>query len=99
MDQMRLQLQLLQQLHQPPPAVGGLERDRHARRRHAKDRHQLDLVIGEVAVALHATGGVQDRDLGALAMHLHADLHIHQASVPELDWCPKPNYLPRNSRG
>jgi hypothetical protein len=58
MDQVRLQLNSSSNSTSHPPAVGRLERDRRARRQHAKDRHQLDLVIGEVAVALHATGGV-----------------------------------------
>jgi hypothetical protein len=54
-----------------------------------KDRHQLDRVIGEVAVALHATGGVQDRDLGALGMHVHADIHLHQGLGPRARSVPE----------
>ena len=49
---MRFQLQLLQQLDQPPPAVGSLERDRGAWWQRTKDRHQLGRVVGQVAVAL-----------------------------------------------
>ena len=41
MDQVRLQLQFLQQLDQPAPAVGGLEGHRGARRQRPKDRDQL----------------------------------------------------------
>jgi len=90
MDQVRFQLQLLQQPHQPAPAVGRLEGDRRTRRQHAKDRHQLDRVIGDVAVALLVTGGVQDRDLGAVAMHVHPDVHIHQGLLPRARLVPKP---------
>jgi hypothetical protein len=86
----RFQLPLLQQLHQPAPAVGGLEGDRRARRQHAKDRHQLDRVMGDVAVALLVTGGVHDRDLGALVMHVHADVHSHQGLLPRARLVPKP---------
>jgi hypothetical protein len=52
MDQVRLQLQLLQQVDQPAPAVGGLERHRGAWRQLTQDRHSLGRIIGEVAVAL-----------------------------------------------
>jgi integrase len=75
--QVRFQLQFLQQLDQPPPAVGGLERHRGARRQHAKDRHQLGRIVGDVAVALEDAGVVHDGDLGALAVHVHADVHTH----------------------
>jgi len=90
MDQVRLQLQLLQQLDQPAPAVGGLEGHRGARRQRAKDRHQLGRVVGQIAVALGDAGGIHDGDLGALAMHVHPDVDTHQGLLPELDWSPKP---------
>ena len=80
MDQ--VQLQLLQQLDQPAPAIGRLERDWGARRQGAKDRHQLGRIVGNVAVALLDAGGIHDGDLGALAMHVHADVHIHQGLLP-----------------
>jgi hypothetical protein len=86
MDQMRLQLQLLQQLDQPTPAVGGLEGDRRARRQRTKDRHQCGRIVGQVAVTLGDAGGVDDGDLGALAMYVHPDLHTHEGLGPELDW-------------
>jgi hypothetical protein len=90
MDQMRFQLQFLQQLDQPAPAVGGLEGHRRAWRQHAKESHQLGRVVGQVAVALLVAGGVQDRDLGALAMHVHADIHTHQGLGPRARLVPKP---------
>jgi hypothetical protein len=77
MDQVRLQLQVVEQVDQPAPAVGGLERDRGARRQGTQDRHQLGGVVGDVAVALLGAGVVDDGDLGALAMHVHADVHTH----------------------
>ena len=52
MDQVRLQLQFLEQIDQPPPAVGGLEGDRGAWRERPKDWDQLGRVVGQVAVAL-----------------------------------------------
>jgi hypothetical protein len=67
-----------EELDQPAPAGGGLEGHRGARRKHAKDRDQLGRVVGQVAVALLDAGAVHDGDLGALAMHAHADTHIHQ---------------------
>ena len=81
---MRFQLQLLQQLHQPPPAVGGLKRYRGAWRQRTQDRDQLGRVVRDVAVALLDPGLVDHRDLGALAMHVHPDVHIHQGLLPEL---------------
>jgi hypothetical protein len=90
MDQLRLQLQLLQQLHQPPPAVGSLERDRCARRKGAKDRHQLGWIVSDVAVALLDAGGIHDGDLGALAMHVHPDIHTHEGLGPRARQSPKP---------
>jgi hypothetical protein len=82
MDQVRLQLQLLQQLDQPPPAVGGLQRHRGARRQRAKDRHQLGRIVGEVAVALLDAGVVHDGDLGTLAVHVHPDVDTHVGLLP-----------------
>jgi len=90
MDQVRLQLQLLQQLDQPAPAVGGLERHRGAWRERPKDGDQLGRSIGNVAVALGDTSLVDDGDLGALAMHVHADVHIHQGLLPRARLVPKP---------
>jgi hypothetical protein len=83
-DQVRLQL--LQQLDQPPPAIGGLEGDRGTRRKRAKDRHQLGRIVSDVAVVLLGAGVIHDGDLGALTMDVHPDIDIHQASSPELDW-------------
>jgi hypothetical protein len=82
MDQVRLQLQLLEQVDQPAPAVGGLKRHRGARRKGAKDRDQLGRIVGEVAVALRGAGVVHDGDLGALAMDVHPDVHSHQGLLP-----------------
>jgi hypothetical protein len=90
MDQVRVQFQFLQQLDQPAPAVGGLERDRGAWRQHAKDRHQLGRIVGEVAVALEDAGVVDHGDLGALAVHVHADVHSHQGLLPRARQIPKP---------
>jgi hypothetical protein len=90
MDQVRLQLQLLQQLHQPTPAVGGLEGHRGAWRERAKDWYQLGRVVGQVAVTLLDAGGVDGGDLGALAMHVHPDVHTHQGLLPRARLVPKP---------
>jgi len=90
MNQVRLQLQFLEQVDQPAPAVGGLEGHRGAGRQRAKDRHQLGRVVGQVAVAQLITGGVHDGDLGALAMHVHADVHTHQGLLPRARLVPKP---------
>jgi hypothetical protein len=89
MDQVRLQLQLLEQLDQPAPAVGGLEGHPGARRQPTKDWDQLGWVVGQVAVALLIAGGVDDGDLGALAMHVHADVHIHQGLLPRARSVPE----------
>jgi hypothetical protein len=86
MDQVRFQLQLLQQLDQPAPAVSGLERHRGPGREGAQDRHQLGRIIGNVAVALLGAGGIHDGDLGALAMHVHADVHTHVGLLPRARW-------------
>jgi len=82
MDQVRLQLQSLQQLDQPAPPVGGLKSHRGAGWQPTQDRQQLGWVVGHVAVALHVTGLIEDGDLGALAMHVHADVHTHLGLLP-----------------
>jgi hypothetical protein len=51
-----------------PPGAG---------RHNAKDGRQLGLVIREIAVALDGTGVIDDGDLGALAVDVHADVHAH----------------------
>ena len=89
MDQMRRQLQFLQQIDQPAPAVGGLEGDRSAWREHAKDWYQRGRVVGQVAVTLLDAGGVDDGDLGALAMHVHPDVHSHQGLLPRARLVPE----------
>jgi hypothetical protein len=89
MDQVRLQLQFLEQIDQPAPAVGGLEGHRGARRQPTKDRDQLGRVVGQVAVALLDTGGVHDGDLGALAMHVHPDVDTHQGLLPRARLVPE----------
>jgi hypothetical protein len=45
-DQVRLQAELLEQVSQPAPAVGGLERHRGAALQLAEDGDQLDRVVG-----------------------------------------------------
>src|SRR5512132_924342 len=90
MDQVRLQLQLLQQLHQPAPAVGRLERDRSAWRQRAKDRDQLGRIVGELAVVLLDAGVIQHRDLGTLAVDVHPDVDPHQGLLPRARQSPKP---------
>ena len=89
MDQVRLQLQLLQQLHQPAPAVGRLERDRSAWRQRAKDRDQLGRIVGEVAVVLLDAGVIQHRDLGTLAVEVHPDIDTHQGLGPRARLVPE----------
>jgi len=90
MDQMRLQLQFLEQVDQPTPAVGGRKGHRGARRERAKDWHQLGRVVGQVAVALGDAAVVHDGDLGALAMQVHPDIHSHQGLLPRARLVPKP---------
>jgi hypothetical protein len=88
-----LELEPLEQLDQPAPPVGGLEGHRGAGWQPAKDRLELGRVIGDVAVALHGTGLVDDGDLGALAVHVHADVHSHcgppslRSSIPGAQGC------------
>jgi hypothetical protein len=89
MDQVRLQLQVFQQLDQPTPTVGGLERHWGAWRQRAKDRDQLGRVVGEVAVVLLDAGVIHDRHLGALAMHVHPDVHPHQGLHPRARLIPE----------
>jgi len=81
-DQVRLQLQFIEQLGQPAPAVGGLEGDRPARRQTTQDRDQVGRVIGQVAVGELDTMLVHQRHLGALAVNVHADVHPHQGLLP-----------------
>jgi hypothetical protein len=90
MNQMRFQFQLLEQIDQPTPAVGGLERHRGARWQRAKDRHQLRRIVGNVAVALGDAGVIQHRDLRALAVDVHPDLDTHQGLLPRARRSPKP---------
>jgi hypothetical protein len=89
MDQVRFQLQLLQQLHQPTPAVGGLERHRGARRQPTQDRHQLGWIVGNVAVVLLDAGVIQHRDLRALAVDVHPDVDTHQGLLPRARLVPE----------
>jgi hypothetical protein len=88
-DQVRLEVEVVEQVDQPAPAVGGLEGDRGARGQGAQDRDELGRVVGDVAVVLLGAGVVQDGDLGALAMDVHADVHTHQGLLPELVMHPK----------
>src|SRR5215218_3931823 len=71
------------------PAVGGLEGHRGTWRQRAKDRHQLGRVVGQVAVVLGDAGGIHDGDLGALAMHVHTDVHSHQGLLPRARLVPE----------
>jgi hypothetical protein len=80
-DQVRLQVQLAQQVDQPAPAVGGLEGDRGAGLELAQERHQLGRVVGQVAVEQLRAIVVQQRHLRALAVHVHADVNPHWASL------------------
>ena len=79
---MRLQLQFIEQLGQPAPAVGGLEGDRRARLQTTQDRDQLGGVVGQVAVGELDTVLVHQRHLGALAVDVHADIHPHEGLLP-----------------
>jgi hypothetical protein len=79
---MRLQLQLLQQLRKPAPAIGGLERDRRAWLQAPQDRDKLGGAVGQVAVEELAAVLVHQRHLGTLAVDVHADVHPHQGLLP-----------------
>jgi hypothetical protein len=80
--QVGLQAEFLQQVGQPAPAIGGLEGDRCARRQPAKQRSQLGGVVGQVAVGELRATLVDERDLGALAVHVYADVDAHQGLLP-----------------
>jgi hypothetical protein len=90
MHQVRLQAEFVQQVDQPTPAVGGLKRDRGSCRQPTEDRHQLGRVVGDVAVALLVAGLVDNRDLRALAVHVHPDVDTHQGLLPRARRSPKP---------
>jgi len=98
-DQVRFQLEFLQQLHQPAPAVGGLEGHWGARRKGAQDRYQLGRIVGDVAVALLLAGLINHGDLGALAMHVHADVPTHVGLLPRARRSPKPRLSGRAGDG
>jgi hypothetical protein len=80
--QVRLQAEFVEQVGQPAPAVGGLEGDRRARLQPAKQRRQLGRVVGQVAVGQLRATLVQQRDLGALAVDVHAGVDLHQGLLP-----------------
>jgi hypothetical protein len=81
-DKVRLQAELVQQLSQPAPAVGGLEGDRRAGFQTTQDRDQLGRVVGQVAVGELDAMLVHQRHLGALAVDIHTDVHTHQGLLP-----------------
>jgi hypothetical protein len=81
-DQARLEAELVEQVGQPAPAVGGLEGDRRPRVELAQNRNQLGWVVGEVAVEQLRATRVQHRDLRALAVHVHADVDLHVGLLP-----------------
>jgi hypothetical protein len=82
MDQVRLQPQLLQQLRQPTPAIGGLERHRRAGLQTPQNRGQFGRAIGQVAVEELVAVLVQQPHLGALGVDVHAHVHPHQGLLP-----------------
>ena len=73
----RLEAVVLQQLHQPPPAVRGLERRRGARRQAADHRQDRRHAVVHVAVGEHLAILIDDRHLGALAVHVDSDVDRH----------------------
>jgi hypothetical protein len=83
MDQVRLEAVILQQLHQPAPAERGLERRRGAAGQaadHAQDRLHA---VGHVAVGEHLALLIDDRHLGALAVHVDAGVdRLRLPAVP-----------------
>jgi hypothetical protein len=82
-DQVRLQVKLLQQVDQPAPAVGGLEGHRGAGRQAPEDPGQLGRVVGQVAVQQLGAALVEHRDLGALAVDVHADVNPHEGLLSQ----------------
>jgi hypothetical protein len=75
--QVGLEAVVLQQLHQPAPAVGGLEGDRRADRQipdHAE--HRAD-PIGYVAVDTHRAVLLDHSDLRPLAVDVDSDVDRH----------------------
>jgi hypothetical protein len=69
----RVEAIALQQLHQPSRAERRLERRRRPRRQ-AADHFQDRLhPVRHVAVGEHLARGIDDRQLGALAVHVDSD--------------------------
>src|SRR5919201_52444 len=82
MYQVGLQAELVEQVGQPAPAVGGLERDRGPRVQLPEQCSQLGRVVGQVAVGELRASLVEQRDLRALAVDVHADVDTHQGLLP-----------------
>jgi hypothetical protein len=83
MHQVRLQVKVLQQVDQPAPAVGSLERHWSTGRQVPKDPGQLGRVVGQVAVQQLGAALVEHRDLGALAVDVHADVNPHEGLLSQ----------------
>jgi hypothetical protein len=66
--QVGLQAELVEQVGQPAPAVGGFERDRGPGVQLPEQCSQLGRVVGQVAVGKLRATLVEQHDLGALAV-------------------------------
>src|SRR6516164_749687 len=75
--QVRLEAVALQQLHQPPGAERGLERRRRPRRQPADHLQDRLHPVRHVAVDENLALGIDDRHLGALAVHVDSDVDRH----------------------
>jgi hypothetical protein len=81
----RLEAVVLQELGQPAPAERGLERHRRASRQIAGQPQQRLGPVDRVLVQLHLAVLGDYRHLGALAVHVDADVDRHcRVSSPEL---------------
>jgi hypothetical protein len=82
---MRLEAVVLEQPGQPAPAERGLERHRRAGRQIADQPEHRLRPVDDVLVQLHLAVLGDYRHLGALAVHIDADVNRHcRVSSPEL---------------
>ena len=87
---MRVETVALQQLHQPAPAEGGLERHRRPRGQIADQLQDRLHPIDDVPVQLHLPVLSNHRHLRPLAVHIDSDVdRHHRASFPKLVFHPE----------
>ena len=93
--QVRVEAVVLQQLGQPAPAERGLERHRRPRGQIADQPQDRLGAVHHVLVQLHLAVLGDHRHLGALAVHVDADVDRHcRVSSPELESFTRSVLLP-----